>query len=92
LAEYLLVPGDPERVPKIASFWDSAKKVSCHREFRSFTGKYKDVHISALSNGIGPACMEIAVNEASHVGVHTFIRVSSTGAIQKDIDCGDLII
>ncbi len=91
LAEYLLVPGDPERVPKIASFWDSAK-VSCHREFRSFTGKFKRVPISALSSGIGPACMAIVVNEASRVGVHTFIRVGSTGAIQKDIDCGDLII
>jgi len=65
LAEYLLVPGDPERVPKIASFWDSAKEVSCHREFRSFTGKSKRVPISALSSGIGPACMAIVVNEAS---------------------------
>jgi len=92
LAKYLLVPGDPDRVPKIAKLWDTAKEVSCHREFRSFTGKYKDVPISALSSGIGPACISIAVNEASRVGVHTFIRVGSTGAIQKDIDCGDLII
>jgi uridine phosphorylase len=92
LAEYLLVPGDPERVPKIASYWDSAKEVSCHREFRSFTGKYKGVPISALSSGIGPACMSIVVNEALRIGVHTFIRVGSTGAIQEDINCGDVII
>jgi len=92
LAEYLLVPGDPDRVPKIAGFWDFAKEVSCHRGFRSFTGKYKGVPVSAMSSGIGPACMAIAVNEASCVGVHTFIRVGSTGAIQKDINCGDLII
>jgi uridine phosphorylase len=92
LAEYLLVPGDPDRVPKIAKFWDSAREVSCHREFRSITGKYKGVSISALSSGIGPACMAIVVNEASAIGVHTFIRVGSTGAIQKNIQCGDLII
>ncbi|MGQ9529947.1 MAG: nucleoside phosphorylase [Candidatus Bathycorpusculaceae bacterium] len=92
LAEYLLVPGDPERVPKIARFWDSAKEISCHREFRSFMGKYKGVPISALSSGIGPACMAIVVNEASRIGVHTFIRVGSTGAIQKDINCGDVVI
>jgi uridine phosphorylase len=92
LAEYLLVPGDPERVPKIASYWDSAKEVSCHREFRSFTGKYKGVPVSVLSSGIGPACMAIVVNEASRIGVHTFIRVGSTGAIQEDIDCGDVVI
>lgn len=92
LAEYLLVPGDPERIPKIASFWDSAKEVSYHREFRSFTGKFKSVPISALSSGIGPACMAIALNETSYLGVHTFIRVGSTSAIQKDINCGDSII
>lgn len=92
LAEFLLVPGDPDRVPKLAGFWESAKEISCHREFRSFTGKYRDVPISVMSSGIGPACMAIVVNEASRIGVHTFIRVGSTGAIQKDIDCGDVII
>jgi len=92
LAEFLLVPGDPDRVPQIAGFWDSAKEISCHREFCSFTGKYKRVPISVMSSGIGPACMAIVVNEASRIGVHTFIRVGSTGAIQKDIDCGDVII
>ena len=92
LAEYLLIPGDPDRVPKIAKFWDSAKEISCHREFRSVTGRYKGVSISALSSGIGPACMAIVVNEASAIGVHTFIRVGSTGAIQRGIKCGDLVI
>ena len=92
LAKYLLVPGDPDRVPKIARFWDSAEEVASHREFRSFTGKYKGVKVSALSTGIGPACMAIVVNEASNVGVHTFVRVGSTGAIQGEINCGDVII
>jgi uridine phosphorylase len=92
LAKYLLVPGDPDRVSKITCLWDSAKEVSCNREFHSFTGKYKDTPISALSSGIGPACMAIAVNEASRIDVDTFIRVGSTGAIQKNINCGDLIM
>jgi uridine phosphorylase len=92
LARYLLVPGDPDRVRKIARYWDSAREVSCHREFRSSTGKYKGVPISALSSGIGPACMAIVVNEASRVGVHTFVRVGSTGAIQEGVDCGDVVI
>jgi uridine phosphorylase len=36
--------------------------------------------------------MAIVVNEASNVGVETFIRVGSTGAIQEGIHCGDLVI
>jgi uridine phosphorylase len=92
LAKYLLVPGDPDRVPKIAKFWDEAHEVAAQREFRSFTGRYKGVPISAMSSGIGPACMAIAFNEAANIGVKTFIRVGSTGAIQKNIECGDVIM
>jgi uridine phosphorylase len=36
--------------------------------------------------------MAIAVKESSNVGVKTFIRVGSTGAIQKGVKCGDVII
>lgn len=92
MAKHLIIPGDPDRVSKITRFWDSAKEVSSNREFRSFTGKYKGAPLSVLSSGIGPACMAIAVNEASEVGVNTFIRVGSTGAIQANIKVGDLII
>lgn len=92
LAEYLLVPGDPERVPKIVKHWDFAREISRRREFYCFSGTYKGVPISALSSGIGPACMAIVANEASCIGVNTFIRVGSSGAIQEDIACGDLVI
>jgi uridine phosphorylase len=92
LAKYLLVPGDPARVAKIAKTWSSARELGHNREFWSFTGVYEGVRVSALSSGIGPACMAIVVNEASNIGVDTLIRVGSTGAIQKDIGCGDLII
>ena len=92
LSKYLLVPGDPKRVEKIANYWDEAKEITHHREFRSFTGKYKNVKLSAISSGIGPSSMAIVVNEAANIGVENFIRVGSTGAIQENIECGDLII
>ena len=92
LEETLLVPGDPDRIPKIASSWDSSTEVASNREFRSVRGVYHGVRISALSSGIGPACMSIVVNEASSIGVKNFIRVGSTGALQPNIACGDVII
>src|SRR5512136_2809689 len=85
----LLVPGDPDRIQKIASFWDSAKEVAVNREFRSVKGVYRGLKISALSSGIGPACMAIVVNEASRIGVKDFIRVGSTGSLQGEVACGD---
>ncbi len=92
LEETLLVPGDPDRIPKIAISWDSSREIASNREFRSASGVYRGVRISALSSGIGPACMSIVVNEASSVGVKNFIRVGSTGALQPNIACGDVVI
>jgi uridine phosphorylase len=92
LEETLLVPGDPDRIPKIAGSWDSSTEIASNREFRSVRGVYRGVRISALSSGIGPACMSIVVNEASSVGVKNFIRVGSTGALQPNIACGDIVI
>ena len=92
LSNYLLLPGDPERVEKFAKNWDKKKKIAHHREFYSVTGYFKNTNISCISTGIGAPSMAIVVEEAARVGVDTFIRTGSTGAIQKGINTGDLII
>ncbi len=92
VARYVLLPGDPGRVPKISSLWDERREVAFHREYRTHTGKYRGVPISVTSTGIGGPSTAIAVEELAAIGADTFIRVGSTGAIQKGIDIGDLII
>lgn len=92
VSKYVLLPGDPERVEKIAELWDEARFVAQHREFLTYSGKYKGVPISATSTGIGCPSTAIAVEELAAVGADTFIRVGSTGAIKEDVKCGDLII
>lgn len=92
LAGYVLMPGDPGRVPKIAKIWDHYKEIAYHREYRSVSGIYKGTKISCLSTGIGAPSTAIAIEEAARIGVHTFIRVGSTGALQKHIKPGDLVI
>lgn len=91
LSPYVLLPGDPDRVIKIAQLWDSYTEVSYHREYRSVRGCYKKVDISCISTGIGSPSAGIAVEELARIGCHTLMRVGSTGVIQ-DIPCGDLII
>lgn len=91
LTPYVLLPGDPQRVPKIASLWDSFHEVQQHREFRSVRGIYKGESLSCISTGIGSPSAGIVVEELARIGCHTLIRVGSTGALQ-DIPCGDLII
>lgn len=92
IAKYTLLPGDPERVDKIAAEWTEARFIAQHREHRTFTGRIGEVPISCCSIGSGGASTSSALEELANLGADTFIRVGSTGAIQPHIDCGDLII
>lgn len=92
VSRYVLLPGDPERVPLIAKYWDKAWHVATHREFVTYSGYYKGVFISATSTGIGAPSTAIAIEELARCGVDTFIRVGTTGALKKEIKLGDLVI
>jgi uridine phosphorylase len=92
VAETVLLPGDTERVDKIITDWDETREVGNHREYRTVTGTYDETPISVTSTGIGSPSAAIAVEELAAIGVESFIRVGSCGAIQPDVDIGDLVI
>lgn len=92
VADTVLLPGDPERVPKITGVWDSAEVVAEHREYRTATGEHEGTPISTTSTGIGSPSAAIAVEELARVGADTFLRVGSCGAIQPGMAVGDLVI
>ncbi len=92
VARYVLLPGDPGRVERIASFLDDARKVSDHRGFLTYTGRAGGVGISASSTGIGCPSAAIVVEELMRIGADTLIRVGTTGSLQPGIDSGDIVI
>ena len=92
VAETVLLPGDPGRVDTIASTWDDAREVGDHREYRTLTGRYEGTPVSVTSTGIGSPGAAIAVEELARVGVDTFVRVGSCGALQPEMATGDLVI
>ncbi len=92
-ATFALLPGDPGRVPKIAEAFDSgAREVAWRREYRSYLGRMNGQPVVVTSTGIGGPSTSIAVDELAQLGVRTFLRVGTTGAIQPDIAVGDVVI
>jgi len=81
VAKYVLLPGDPKRAEKIASFFDEARKVAEYRGYVTYTGKVDGIEISACSTGIGCPSAAIVVEELARIGAKTFIRVGTTGAL-----------
>jgi uridine phosphorylase len=63
LAEYILLPGDPDRPGRIAPLLDSVEFEHRHREFTTITGSYRGQRVSIVSTGIGTDNVEIAVAE-----------------------------
>lgn len=92
VADTVIIPGDPQRIEKISSFWDESREVASHRQFVTYTGKYKGAAISACSTGIGGPGTAIVIEELANVGAKNFIRVGSTAALKEEIEIGDLII
>ena len=93
LAEYLLLPGDPDRTSKISRLLDDVELERRHREFASVTGTYRGQRVSIVSTGIGTDNVEIVVAEILAITKRpTFIRVGSCGALQPEIGLGDLVI
>ena len=88
----VLLPGDPERVPKITDAWDKAEEVGHHREYRTATGRHDGEPLTVTSTGIGSPSATIAVEEHAQLGSGTFMRVGSCGAIQPGMEVGDLVI
>jgi uridine phosphorylase len=93
LAEYILLPGDPERTAKIARLLDDVELERQHREFASATGSYRGQRVSIVSTGIGTDNVEIVVAEILAITLHpTFMRVGSCGGLQPEMALGDLVI
>lgn len=93
LAEYILLPGDPDRTARIGARLDSIELQRHHREFNSITGNYRGERVSIVSTGIGTDNVEIVMAEILAITERpTFIRVGSCGALQPEMAAGDLVV
>ncbi|HEV3311989.1 MAG TPA: nucleoside phosphorylase [Chloroflexota bacterium] len=92
VGRYVLMPGDPGRVPLIAAHLEGAVEVSRNREFLTYTGSLDGVPVSVTSTGIGSPSTAIAAEELIAIGADTLIRVGTAGSIAKDLRTGDLVI
>jgi uridine phosphorylase len=93
LAEYILLVGDPGRVARVASRWDSVELERSNREITTATGSYRGMPISCMSTGMGPDNVEIVFAEVLEITDQpTLVRIGSSGALQPEIALGDLIV
>jgi len=92
-AEHVILPGDPGRVEKTARYIDpEAMFLASNREYCSWLATLEARKVLVCSTGIGGPSISIALEELAALGVKYFIRIGTTGAIQKKIKIPSLII
>ena len=105
LADRIILVGDPNRVPKVAEFFDDKECDVSAREFRTITGTYKGKRISVVGTGIGCDNIDIVVNELDALANIDFetryeketfrqlqmVRIGTCGGLQEYCPTGTFI-
>ena len=87
-----IIPGDPGRVDRIAEQCTNVEPLAENREYKLVNAEYEDTPLTICSTGIGCPSAAIAIEELNAVGVETVIRCGTTGALQSNIEIGDMVV
>ncbi|MFW9847810.1 MAG: nucleoside phosphorylase [Candidatus Thorarchaeota archaeon] len=91
--EIVLIAGNPDRVPIIASKMKDAEEVGRYRgivTYRAYTSGGVPVTISGT--GMGTPTTHICVEEFANLGGKVFIRIGTCGGIALNVKTGDVVV
>ncbi|MCL2189542.1 MAG: purine-nucleoside phosphorylase [Defluviitaleaceae bacterium] len=93
-AKTVLMPGDPLRAKFIAdNYLENPKKVNEVRGMLGYTGTYNGKPVSVQGSGMGVGSMGIYSYELfNFYDVDNIIRIGSAGALDLNLNLGDIII
>jgi len=94
IAETVLLPGDPLRAKHVAeTILDDAVCYNKVRGMFGYTGYYNGNRVSIQGTGMGMGSTSIYVHElANTYGVKNMIRVGTCGAINENLNLGQVLL
>jgi uridine phosphorylase len=106
VADKIILVGDPDRVPAVASYFDTTEMDISSREFRSITGTYQGKRLTVLSHGIGSDNIDIVLTELdalanidfktrtvkSDFKQLTLVRIGTSGGLQPFTPVGSYVV
>jgi purine-nucleoside phosphorylase len=93
VAEFVLLPGDPNRASRIAeSFLDDVVRYNDHRQLLGYTGTYRGLRVSVQATGMGCPSLAIVTEELIRLGATTLVRVGTAGIVSDRVRPGELIV
>jgi|GEM_PF-1238305 len=92
-AEYAILLDDIKYVERLAKSIDkNAKFVAENREYLSYLVEINGEKVVIVSTGFGAPPLGIGIEEMAMVGLKKYIRLGEAGAIQYNLNVGDIIV
>lgn len=91
--KHVIITGNPDRVPVIASRMNDPEEVSRYRglvTYRAYTPRNIPVTISGT--GMGVASTHICIEELARLDCEVIIRLGSCGGIDPSVKIGDVVV
>lgn len=106
ISDTIITVGDQDRVAEVSKHFDSIEFTTQKREFVTHTGYIGNKRITVISTGIGTDNVDIVMNELDalvNIDLETrkeksekkslqFIRIGTSGALQKDIPVDSVLL
>jgi uridine phosphorylase len=106
ISDIIFTVGDPGRVYRVSSHFESIDFEMNKREFITHTGIYKGKRVTVMSTGMGAANIEILMTELDILANYDFknekfktkrkklniIRLGTSGSIQSDLPVGSILL
>jgi purine-nucleoside phosphorylase len=93
VAEFVLLPGDPNRASRIAdAFLDDVVRYNDHRQLLGYSGTYRGMRVSVQATGMGCPSLAIVAEELIRLGAKRLVRVGTAGIVSASVRPGDLIV
>ena len=106
IAGKIILVGDPDRVPKVSTYFDNIEFKKNKREFYTHTGTLRGERITVMSTGIGTENIDIVMNELDalvnidlkekefkkeHTALELF-RLGTCGSVNPDVEVDNMLV
>ncbi len=89
----VLISGNPDRVPVIASALRDAEEVARYRGFVTYRGHTPGgIQVTVSGTGIGSPSTHICIEELARLGAEVIIRIGTCGGIDPVVKTGDVVV
>jgi uridine phosphorylase len=92
VGKYAIVPGPKDRLDVLMKKIENPVKNFSFMEYTMYTGTYQGIKVTGINGGRFSTDTSITTEVMCNAGIANIIRIGTCGALDENIQVGDLVI